>query len=125
MTKLIEKPSIIEAVGTERKLIQEFFGRVNTQDKDVSIARMVSEEGWEEGGQKAQFDEYTVVLKGRLRVETRKETMEVRKDQGFFAQRNEWIRYSTPWEGGAEYIAVCLPAFGHHIVHRDAGDKQI
>ena len=80
---------------------------------------MVSEQGWEEPGQTPQFDEYTVVLKGTLRVETRQKTMDIGEGQGFFAPRNEWARYSTPFGGGAEYIAVCLPAFSPDTVHRD------
>ncbi len=119
MIQIISNPSIIEAVGTKGKIIEEFFGRVNSKTSDISIARMKSPQGWEEPGQKPEFDEYTVVLKGTLKVETKVEEYNVIAGQGILTEKNEWIKYSTPYEGGAEYIAVCLPAFSPDIVHRD------
>jgi mannose-6-phosphate isomerase-like protein (cupin superfamily) len=120
MPKLIEHPTRIEAHGTPPKRIEEFIGRVNSQTAGVSIARMVSPSGWSEPGQTPEFDEYTVVLRGTLRVETRDGTFEVSAGQAIITHRGEWIRYSTPGSEGAEYIAVCVPAFSPETVHRDA-----
>jgi mannose-6-phosphate isomerase-like protein (cupin superfamily) len=120
MPKLIEHPTRIEAHGTPPKRIEEFIGRVNSQTAGVSIARMVSPSGWSEPGQTPVFDEYTVVLRGTLRVETRDSTLEVAAGQAIITHRGEWIRYSTPGSEGAEYIAVCVPAFSPETVHRDA-----
>ncbi len=118
MPKLIEKPTVIEAAGTKPKRIEEFVGRVNTGTPGVSVARMVSPAGWEEPGQTPEFDEYTVVLAGWLRVESRGSVLEVRAGQAVHTEAGEWVRYSTP--EGAEYVAVCLPAFSLLTVHRDA-----
>jgi len=118
MARIIEEASIIKAAGTKPKRIEEYFGRVNTETEAVSIARMISPQGWVEPGQKPEFDEYTVVLNGTLRVETEAETLNVRSGQAVFVQKNEWVRYSTPTEG-AEYIAVCIPGFSPDTVHRD------
>lgn len=118
MIKLIKTPSIIKAAGTKEKIIEEFFGRVNSNDSNVSIAKMTSPEGWEEPGQKPAFDEYTVVLKGTLNVKTSTEEFQVTAGQGIFIGKNEWVQYSTPNEG-AEYVAICLPAFSPDTVHRD------
>lgn len=118
MIKLINTPSIIKAAGTKEKIIEEFFGRVNSNDSNVSIAKMTSPEGWEEPGQKPEFDEYTVVLKGTLNVKTSTEEFHVKAGQGIFIGKNEWVQYSTPNEG-AEYVAICLPAFSPDTVHRD------
>lgn len=120
MARLIPNPSIIQAAGNKPKVIEEFIGRVNSQTADVSIARMTSPAGWIEPGQTPAFDEYTVVLRGILRVETREGEFDVAAGQAVIATRGEWVRYSTPGEEGAEYIAVCLPAFSPGIVHRDA-----
>ncbi len=120
MAKFISKPTVIEAAGSKPKLIEEFIGRVNSGTSDLSIARMKSPEGWLEPGQTPQFDEYTVVLKGTLRVETKKETFEVAAGQAVITYKGEWVRYSSPHAGGAEYIAVCLPAFSPDTVKRDA-----
>ena len=117
--KLIKRPSEITACGTGPKVIQEFIGPVNSGTSDVSIARMKSSAGWEEPGQTPEFDEYTVVLKGKLCVKTKEGSYEVKQGQAIIANRGEWIQYSTPYEGGAEYIAVCLPAFTPDTVHRD------
>jgi mannose-6-phosphate isomerase-like protein (cupin superfamily) len=117
--KLIDDPTIIEAAGTKPKLIEEFIGRVNSATKDISIARMRSPVGWTEPGQTPEFDEYTVVLRGMLRVTTRNETIDVRAGQAVVTQRGEWVQYSTPEPEGAEYIAVCVPAFSPETVHRD------
>ena len=117
MPTLIEKPTVIEAAGNLPKRIEEFIGRVNSGTEAVSIARMKSPAGWVEPGQTPEFDEYTVVLAGVLRVESREGVTEVRAGQAVIARRGEWVRYSTP--EGAEYLAVCLPAFSPEIVHRD------
>ena len=100
-------------------MIQEFVGPVNTGHSNVSIARMKSTQGWEEPGQTPEFDEYTVVLKGVLCVKTRDRSVEVKEGQAIIVNKGEWVQYSTPYEGGAEYIAVCLPAFTPATVHRD------
>ena len=122
MPHLIPTPKIIEAAGTKPKLIQEFVGRVNTGTAGVSIAVMRSPEGWVEPGQRPEFDEYTVVLRGMVRVSFDGGSMDVRAGQAVLAGRGEWIRYSTPDPGGAEYVAVCLPAFSPDAVHRDGPD---
>ena len=119
MAQLIKSPSIIKAAGTVEKIIKEFFGHVNSKTSEVSIAHMQSPEGWSEPGQTPKFNEYTVVLKGKLRINTKDEEFEVSEGQGIMTEKDEWVRYSTPFEGGAEYIAVCLPAFSPELVHRD------
>jgi mannose-6-phosphate isomerase-like protein (cupin superfamily) len=116
---LINKPSVIEAAGNKPKVIEEFIGRVNSNTTGVSIARMRSPGGWVEPGQTPEFDEYTIVLRGMLRVTTNAGVVDVRAGQAVIAHRGEWVQYSTPEADGAEYIAVCLPAFGMDIVHRD------
>lgn len=120
MATLIPKPTVIAAAGNKPKLIEEFFGRVNSQTSAVSIARMRSPGGWVEPGQTPEFDEYTVVLRGELQVETPAGTLAVRAGQAVLTPKGEWVRYSTPHADGAEYIAVCLPAFFPETVHRDA-----
>ena len=117
--KLIQRPSEIDACGTRPKVIQEFIGPVNKGNSDVSIARMKSSQGWEEPGQTPGFDEYTVVLKGTLCVTTKEGSYEVKQGQVIIAPKGQWVQYSTPYEGGAEYIAVCLPAFTPETVNRD------
>jgi quercetin dioxygenase-like cupin family protein len=119
MAQFINAPSIIKAAGTKGKIIKEFFGHVNSKTTEVSIAQMKSPEGWVEPGQRPKFNEYTVVLKGKLRITTRNEEYEISEGQGIMTAKDEWVRYSTPFEGGAEYIAVCLPAFSPEIVLRD------
>lgn len=119
MTTLVKAPSIIEAAGNKPKIIEEFIGRVSSNTAAISIARMQSPEGWLEPGQTPEFDEYTVVLRGTLHVETRLGSTQVAAGQAIIAPRGEWIRYSSPEPGGAEYIAVCLPAFTPATVHRD------
>ena len=119
MAQLIKLPSIIKAAGTKEKIIKEFFGNVNSKTSEVSIAHMKSPEGWSEPGQTPKFNEYTVVLKGKLRINTKDEEFELSEGQGIMTEKDEWVRYSTPFEGGAEYIAVCLPAFSTELVHRD------
>jgi quercetin dioxygenase-like cupin family protein len=118
MPTLIEKPTVIVAAGNLPKRIEEFVGRVNSGTEGVSIARMVSPAGWVEPGQTPAFDEYTLVLKGALRVETRDGAIEVAAGQAVVTRAGEWVRYGTP--EGAEYVAVCLPAFSPETVHRDA-----
>ena len=120
MAQLISRPSVVEAVGNKPKVIEEFIGRVNSGTSEVSIARMKSPGGWLEPGQTPEFDEYTVVLSGLLRVETREGAQDVAAGQAIFTPRGEWVRYSSPDPDGAEYVAVCLPAFSMDAVHRDA-----
>ena len=120
MPTLISQPTRITAAGNKPKLIDEYIGRVNSRTGDVSVAHMRSPQGWQEPGQTPEFDEFTVVLKGILRLEHKDGTMDVSAGQAVIAHRGEWVRYSTPAEGGAEYIAVCLPAFSMDTVHRDA-----
>jgi hypothetical protein len=119
MAKLIKEPSVIKAAGNKEKVIKEYFGRVNSSTSEVSIAKMISPYGWVEPGQCPEFNEYTYVLKGTLKIETRDEEYIVNEGQAIMTLAQEWVRYSTPFEGGAEYIAVCLPAFSPSIVHRD------
>ena len=119
MPQLIEKPTRIEAAGNKPKLIDEYIGRVNSKTETASIAHMRSPSGWIEPGQRPEFDEFTIVLKGMLRVEYEGGLIDVRAGQAVIANKGEWIRYSTPEEAGAEYIAICLPAFSPETVHRD------
>ena len=119
MSKKIDKPTEIKAHGNKPKVIQEFIGLVNSNTKGTSIAKMNSPEGWIESGQTPEFDEYTVVLNGTLCVKTKEEDFEIKAGQAIITSKGEWVQYSTPYAGGAEYIAVCLPAFSPHLVHRD------
>jgi mannose-6-phosphate isomerase-like protein (cupin superfamily) len=119
MALFIDRPVIVSAAGNKPKMIEEYFGRVSTGAGDLSVARMKSPLGWEEPGQCPDFDEYTVVVRGILRVTVRDRPFEVMEGQAVLVHRGEWVRYSTPHEGGAEYISVCLPAFSTEIVHRD------
>jgi mannose-6-phosphate isomerase-like protein (cupin superfamily) len=119
MPRLISQPAVVEAAGTKPKLIQEFAGRVNSGHAGVSVARMTSPSGWQEPGQRPEFEEITVVLRGMLRVEHAGGTLDVRAGQAVVTGPGEWVRYSTPEPEGAEYIAVCLPAFSPATVHRD------
>jgi mannose-6-phosphate isomerase-like protein (cupin superfamily) len=120
MPRLIESPTIIEAAGNKPKRIEEYVGRVNTAQAHVSVARMVSPEGWQEPGQCPEFEEITLVLRGMLRVEHRTGVIEVRAGQAVHVGIAEWVRYGSPEPGGAEYVAICLPAFSPDRVHRDA-----
>ncbi|HSP14835.1 MAG TPA: cupin domain-containing protein [Thermoanaerobaculia bacterium] len=120
MPTLISKPSIVRAAGNKPKIIEEYIGRVNSKSEAVSVARMQSPSGWIEPGQTPEFDEYTVVLRGTLRITTRDGSMDVRAGQALIIQKGEWVQYSTPGPEGAEYIAVCLPAYSPATVHRDA-----
>ena len=119
MPTLIAQPTVIPCVGTKPKQIQEFAGRVNSGHSSVSIARMISPSGWTEPGQRPEFEEITVVLKGTLRVEHEGGVLDVRAGQGVVSHAGEWVRYSTPGPEGAEYVAVCVPAFALETVHRD------
>ena len=121
MAQLIPSPTVVTAAGHPPKRIEEFAGRANTGSTAVSVARMVSPSGWAEPGQTPAFDEYSVVLRGTLRVETHAGTLTVSAGQAVLAKRGEWVRYSTPDPAGAEYIAVCIPAFSPDTVHRDDG----
>jgi quercetin dioxygenase-like cupin family protein len=119
MPTLIERPTVVASAGNKPKQIQEFAGRVNSGHAGVSVARMISPAGWQEPGQRPDFEEITVVLRGLLRVEHEGGTIDVRGGQAVATAPGEWVRYSTPEDGGAEYIAVCLPAFSPTTVHRD------
>ncbi len=115
----ILSPTVVQAAGTPPKSIEEFVGAVNTGTTEVSIARMVSPSGWSEPGQAPEFDEHTIVLRGALHIETRDGTLEVTAGQAIITPAGEWVRYSSPGAEGAEYVAVCLPAFTPGAVHRD------
>ena len=119
MATLIEKPTIVTAAGNKPKRIAEYVGRVNSQTDAVSIAHMISPSGWVEPGQCPEFDEYTMVLRGTLHVQTRSGSLKVQAGQAIATPRGEWVRYSTPDGDGAEYVAVCLPAFSPALVRRD------
>ena len=116
--KKISSPSIIKSVGNKPKVIEEYVGRVNSGTNSISIAKMSSPPGWKEPGQKPQFDEYTIVLRGILKVESRTETLFIKEGEAVIVNSGEWVQYSTPNEG-AEYIAICLPAFSLDTVNRD------
>ena len=115
----IDKPTIIQAAGNKPKIIEEFIGRVNSETDDLSIARMKSPPGWIEPGQKPEFNEYTIVLKGMLRVTTKNSSIDIYEGESVIVHSGEWVQYGTPGSQGAEYIAVCSPAFSPGIVHRD------
>ena len=119
MPTFIDKPSIVRAVGNKPKVIVEYVGRVNSEIKEISIARIKSPEGWIEPGQQPEFDEYTLVLQGMLRVHTKENSIDIQAGQAIIAHRGEWVQYSTPGPEGTEYISVCLPAFSPDIAHRD------
>jgi mannose-6-phosphate isomerase-like protein (cupin superfamily) len=119
MPRLIDSPTRIHAHGEPPKVIEEFVGRVNSQTTALSVARMVSPFGWSEPGQTPEFAEYTLVLRGTLRVETRERIFDVEAGQAIVIEPGEWVRYSSPGADGAEYVAVCLPAFSPSTVHRD------
>jgi hypothetical protein len=119
MVQIIRDPSIIKASGLKEKSIREYFGRVNSKTNDVSIALMKSPEGWEEPGQSPEFDEYTLVIRGKLKIETISGEIILSEGEAIMTQKKEWVKYSSPFEGGAEYIAICIPAFSPDIVHRD------
>jgi mannose-6-phosphate isomerase-like protein (cupin superfamily) len=115
----IDKPAIVQAAGNKPKIIEEFVGRVNSGTDELSIARMKSPAGWIEPGQMPEFNEYTIVLKGMLRVATNNDTTDIYEGESVIVPSGEWVQYSTPGSEGAEYIAVCSPAFSPEIVHRD------
>jgi len=120
MPTLIAAPAVVAAAGTKPKRIEEFAGRINSGHADVSVARMVSPSGWHEPGQQPDFEEITVVLRGMLRVEHKDGVLDVRAGQAVVTAPGEWVRYSTPEPDGAEYVAVCIPAFSPDTVHRDS-----
>jgi len=120
MPTLVAQATRIQAAGTKPKLIDEYIGRVNTKTSSLSVAHMRSPQGWEEPGQAPEFEEFTLVLKGTVRVRYQGGEMDVVAGQAVVAHAGEWVQYSTPLDGGAEYIAVCLPAFSMETVHRDA-----
>ncbi|MBN2080309.1 MAG: cupin [Spirochaetes bacterium] len=119
--KKIREITSLQAAGTPPKLIEEFIGNVNSGNSEISIARMKSPQGWNEPGQTPEFDEYTIVLRGTLVAEGRDERHEIGENQALMVKKGEWVRYSTPRPGGAEYIAICLPAFSPDLAHRDDG----
>ena len=119
MPRLISTPTVVAAAGSKPKRIEEFVGRVNSSDSTVSVARMTSPGGWEEPGQQPAFAEVTLVLRGMVRVESESGVLEVRAGQAVITAAGEWVRYSTPDPEGAEYVAVCVPAFSPDTVHRD------
>ena len=119
MPRLIDAPAVVQAAGTKPKRIEEYVGRVNSGHAGVSVARMVSPTGWQEPGQRPEFEEITVVLRGLLRVEHEAGVLDVGPGQAIVTSPGEWVRYSTPSPEGAEYVAVCLPAFSPATVHRD------
>lgn len=120
MPRLVAQPSRITAAGHPPKVIQEYIGRVNSSTSELSLARMKSPQGWVEPGQTPEFEEYTLVLKGLLRVTTKQGVLDVREGQAVIVSKGEWVQYSSPEPEGADYIAVCLPAFSPDTVHRDA-----
>jgi mannose-6-phosphate isomerase-like protein (cupin superfamily) len=119
MPTLIETPKAIKAAGNKPKIIEEYIGRVNSETEDFSLAYMNSPEGWSEPGQQPDFDEYTLVLRGSLKVKTRDDVIDVKAGQLIITHRGEWVQYSTPGPEGAEYIAICIPAFSPDTVNRD------
>ena len=120
MPTFIQQPSIVQAAGNKPKIIEEYVGRVNSKTESVSVARMKSPSGWVEPGQTPEFDEYTLVLHGTLRVTTTSGSTDVHAGQAVITHAGEWVQYSTPGADGAEYVAICLPAFSMDSVHRDA-----
>ena len=120
MPRLIEAPTVVPAAGEPPKRIEEYVGRVNSGHASFSVARMVSPQGWSEPGQRPEFEEVTLVLRGMIRVEHEGGALEVRAGQAVVTAPGEWVRYGSPEPGGAEYVAVCLPAFAPDTVHRDA-----
>jgi mannose-6-phosphate isomerase-like protein (cupin superfamily) len=124
MAKFVAAPKVIPAAGQPPKVIAEFIGRVNSATPEISIAKMISPSGWSEPGQTPEFTEYTVVLRGELQIETRDSQYTVRAGQAMIVNAGEWVRYSTPAADGAEYIAICLPAFSPETVHRDENPAQ-
>ena len=124
MPRLIAQAALVQAEGMPPKRIEEYAGRVNSGHERVSVARMVSPPGWREPGQRPEFEEITVVLRGVLRVEHERGTLEVQAGQAVVTRPGEWVRYSTPGPDGAEYVAVCLPAFSPETVHRDAESTE-
>jgi mannose-6-phosphate isomerase-like protein (cupin superfamily) len=121
MPRLVEAPTVVPAAGTRPKRIEEYAGRASTGHQALSVARMVSPGGWVEPGQTPEFEEITVVLRGVLRVEHRSGVLEVRQGQAVVTSPGEWVRYSTPHDDGAEYVAICVPGFSPDTVHRDPG----
>jgi ethanolamine utilization protein EutQ (cupin superfamily) len=119
MPIVIDKPSIISSAGNKPKVIEEYVGRVNSKTDALSIARMKSPSGWVEPGQRPEFDEYTVVIRGELHIKTENSSLEIKAGSALLVPRGEWVQYSTPGPDGAEYIAVCHPAFSLEAVHRD------
>jgi mannose-6-phosphate isomerase-like protein (cupin superfamily) len=119
MIQKIDIPTVVRAAGNKTKHLLEYFGRANSQTQEISIAKMISPQGWIEPGQKPEFDEYTLVLQGTLKVKTKEKAYDIKAGEAIFVGKNEWVQYSTPYDNGAEYIAICLPAFSREAVHWD------
>ncbi len=119
MIQKIDIPTVVKAAGNKSKHLLEYFGMANSQTQEISIAKMISPQGWIEPGQTPEFDEYTLVLQGTLKAKTKSKVYEVKAGEAILVGKNEWVQYSTPYDGGAEYIAICLPAFSRDTVHRD------
>jgi len=119
MIKKILKPAVIKAAGNKPELIEEYFGNVNTQSKDISIAMLTCPQGWVEPAQKPDFTEYSIVFEGTLKVTTKDKVYEVKAGEAILVEKGEWVQNSTPYEGGAKYIAICIPAFSPELVNRD------
>jgi mannose-6-phosphate isomerase-like protein (cupin superfamily) len=122
MAVIIDKPEIIQAAGNKPKKIEEYFGRVRSDTSEVSIARMKSPAGWVEPGQRPDFNEYTLVIRGTLMVKTQDKEYYIKEGQAILISGGEWVQYSSPYDGGAEYVAVCIPAFSPDMVHRETND---
>ena len=120
MAIVIKTPAVIKSAGNKEKIIREFFGRVNTGTSETSIALMESPAGWEEPGQCPEFNEYTLVIRGKLQVKTKDEVLLINEGEAVMIPKGEWVKYSTPYDGGASYVAVCLPAFSPDTVNRDS-----
>lgn len=119
MIKKIEKPVIIRAAGNKPELIEEYIGRINTRTDEISIAMLTCPQGWVEPAQKPDFTEYSIVLEGILKVTSKDKVFEIKAGETILVEKGEWVQNSTPYEGGAKYIAICIPAFSPELVHRD------
>lgn len=123
MIRKINKPEIIQAAGNKPEVIEEYIGRINTKTAEISIAKLNCPQGWVEPGQKPEFTEYSIVLEGILKVTTKDKEIEVKAGEAIIVEKGEWVQNSTPYDGGAKYIAICIPAFSPELVHRDEEKK--
>lgn len=124
MARIVQSPTIVQSAGKGKKLIEEYFGKVSTSQKDISIAVMTADEGWEEPGQIAQFNEYVYVISGTVFIRTKKSDFIVKPKQAILIDKGEWVQFSTPFKYGANYIAICTPAFQPKLVKRDGEGKK-